>query len=173
MIVLEGADGSGKSTLAKHLSDVLDKTLWHPGGAVDDDLVKEWMKKCEHKLDQGFLLDRTTHVSEFIYGPIINGREAVTFKEMMAFFRLCIEKRWKIVYCRPSSVLDLNHVKDDHDSNEQIEAVEKHHKRIVQIYDDIFLSSKSDFLRNEDCLFIYDYEQQSSFSQLVQFLKGD
>jgi hypothetical protein len=171
MIILEGPDGGGKSTLAKQLEAALDTTLWHPGGAVDDDLVREWMKQCEHKLNQGFMLDRTTHISEFVYGPIINDRDPVSFKDLMDFYRLCGDKGWKVVYCRPESVYSLNHTKAEHDTDEQIKAVEENHKRIVDIYDHIFLSSIGDTLRRQGSLFVYDYEQNGSFIQLMSFLR--
>jgi len=171
MIVLEGPDGSGKSMLGEHLSNILGREFWHPGGAVSDELVPEWMKKCEHKLEQGFILDRTTHISEFVYGPIINKREPVTFKDMTKFLKLCGEKNWKIVYCRPASVLDFNHTKSDYDTDEQIKAVEDNHQKIVAVYDELFCSPRSSFLEDQGCLFTFDYEQKGSFQQLLKFLE--
>lgn len=100
MIIVEGPEGSGKSYLAEHLGRIFRAEVFHSGGPPRsvDELVGRIQKQ---RSSFGSVLDRSSFVSELVYGPVVRGGTSIPRTELIEHARSFMLEGWILIYCRP------------------------------------------------------------------------
>lgn len=133
MIIIEGADGAGKSTLVEAFRLHSPRYFWalrSSGPPKDETKVLDallWFAKRPSEFDLVF--DRHPAISEFIYGPILRG------KNFLAKFSqtTLLNAVDAIVYCRPPMPKIIDNVRKSY----QLSGVNEKIEKIVYAYDDM------------------------------------
>jgi len=171
MIVLEGPDGSGKSSLAKVLSDKLDRPIFHPGPKpFDDEALAKDEQTCITKLRQGFICDRITQISHYVYSRVIRKSCVVTDYELENFVNFAADSGFIFIFCYPTDMISMvdNQTVEEHDTLEHLSKVRYNHVKLCVMYNHIYEVFKK-HIPNK--VFLYDYKKDNEFERLTNFLE--
>jgi hypothetical protein len=174
MIILEGPDGAGKSSLGRILAHELGLTVFHPGGAPDEAKFNEYKNLCLKHLNNNEVCDRVSQLSEYVYGPITNGRALMSQEHVEKFMDfLRVELGVLVIYCKPSNIDEAHHWLEakSHKSEAHVQLVKDNHKRIVDAYDAMFSLPAANRLRKENLLIEYDYTSIKSVHKILRAAK--
>lgn len=106
-LILEGVDGAGKTTLAQRLSEAL-HTLQAPrlaqsDGTLESDLYHKTESALVLAAEQGAtIFDRSPAISEYVYGPTLDGRIEPPFRQKKAHLWGLLQRHAFVVLLRPS-----------------------------------------------------------------------
>ncbi|MFN9301361.1 MAG: hypothetical protein ACK6DA_01190 [Candidatus Kapaibacterium sp.] len=174
MIILEGPDGAGKSTLGRILENELGLKVFHPGGAPDFVQFTEYCNRCNEMLRENYVCDRVSQISEYVYGPITNGRTMVSTRDVEDYLDfLRAELGVLVIYCKSSNI---DKAKDklqtkDHKPEEFLQLVKDNHAKIVAAYDHLFALPAAERLRDDNLLLEYDYTSVKSVHKILRAVK--
>lgn len=110
MIIVEGPDGGGKSTLVQKILDEWSGVQKGPRACtsdegVDSSTLADWVDlNLSMSVHDDFIYDRYPLFSEPIYGPLIRGRMADGFSDLVWYLgrlSMLALKEPVIVYCLP------------------------------------------------------------------------
>lgn len=128
-IIFEGADNSGKSTLAAFIAQRLGRPLIHSGGPPKYPGEMRDRIRNFASLD-GVVFDRHPCVSQRMYGRIRKEDSEGIDEDMLIEF---YDSRPLFVYCHHRGL--SSHQVKDHETLAHVAAVEAHHLRIAEAYD--------------------------------------
>lgn len=128
-IVVEGMDNTGKTSLIEVLSKEFMLPVIHSPGPVTRNEMNEWLRKVG-RMDE-VICDRHPVISEAIYGPAIRG-ENILGEDPKTWFK----DKYYIIYARPP----MKAIRGNFESRHQMTGVHENFSRLLEAYDDLFLT---------------------------------
>lgn len=161
MIIIEGMDNTGKSTLAKKLSLKFNLKIIKSSGPPED--KESWIKKIHYSIDQSkkginFIYDRHPLISEYVYGPILRGKNLLDNEEGNQLWKEFIEIQPFIIYCRPPIFCIIKY-----GERKQMNGVIKNTNLLVRAYDS-FIAEVSKSME----VFHYNYLENTEYKIFIK-----
>ena len=165
LIIIEGPDGSGKSKLAKRLSADLKIPVIHqgPAPATKEECNERKYRACYY-LTQDVIQDRSTLISEPIYGVLIRKDAWITVQESTSILKAF--KNIVVIYCG----IVIGHEESDHDTAEYLKDLWRHEKEVVDLYAGVMEHLKLSSIVVHK--YTYDYEACMRFLSCVRPTTG-
>jgi thymidylate kinase len=170
MICVEGLDNTGKSTLCEKLGKDFPELEFHPsiGNKHDLDQIREqaYYQAEEAKVNE--LWDRCRFISEYVYNPVLRGRDLAFGHEAWFYFiKEYLLSPQLLIYCKRP----LGKVIATFDEREQLSGVYDNLPLLNDAYNSIMwlmsVCLEQSPYKSVSGILAYDYEEKGDYDRVA------